>query len=49
MRNDKIAQILRVLLGTVTRLENIMWIIRKIEKFNMQHQRLCTILMGINQ
>ena len=42
-KNEKIVQILRVLLGTMTRLENIWWTIRKIVKGNMQHQRLSTI------
>ena len=41
--DEKIMQILRVLLGTVTRLENIWWNIRKRVKGNMQHQRLSTI------
>ena len=49
MRNEKIAQILRVLLGTVARLEKIWWIIIKRAKGYMQWQRISTILIGINQ
>ena len=38
-------QILRVLTGTVTRLDNIWWTIIKRVKVNLQHQRLSTIYM----